>query len=101
MAKPAFGEGFVLHFVLGLLKKMLLLDSSKKHGKILSLGCVSSLHSVEILDVGITVSPDMKACLFALENSFYLNFVLGHVYLTKLCLVFRYKQQIHEKKIYL
>lgn len=79
----------------------LLLDSSKKYDKILSLGCVYLLHSVKILDVGITLSLDRKACLFALENSFYLNFVLEHIYLTKFCLVFRHKQQIHEKKIYL
>lgn len=59
------------------------------------------LYAVEILSARVTVSPDIKASLFALQNSFYLNFVLRHLYLTKFCLVFSYKQQIHEKKIYL
>lgn len=59
------------------------------------------LHTVKILGVRVTVSPDMKAFLFALQHSLYLNFVLRHLYLSRFCLVFKYKEQIYEKKIYI
>lgn len=60
-----------------------------------------NLHAIETLGPRVAGSPAMKASLFALQNSFYLIFVLLQLYLAKICWMFSYKQQIYEKKIYL
>lgn len=54
------------------------------------------LQAVEIVGAGVTVSPDIRASLFALQNSFYLNLALEHT-CRHICLCFIWCLGINNK----